>query len=183
MRCLPIALSLAFAAAAASLPAHAGPPAPPLVKFDGAIGVDPLTAAGGVDASNVVRGINPGGRAWVIRKLRATVGTDGRIVAQGTGLLFASGDSIGTRGAVSAVVATLVCGPADATAKRFTSPPAALDAAGNFRIDGMLSEDGVNPAAMPATCDNPALLVRLFNTSAQAAGGWFAAGIPVHDDD
>lgn len=183
MRAIPFVFGLGLAAAAASLPAHAGPPAPPLVKFNGAIGVDPVTGVNGVDQPNVVRGINPGGRAWVIRKLKATVGTDGRIVAQGAGLLFASGEVIGTRGPVSAVVATLACGAADDTAKRFTSPPAALDASGNFRIDGMLSEDGVNPAVMPATCSNPALLVRAYNTTTQIPGGWFAAGIPVQDDD
>jgi hypothetical protein len=181
MRYPSIVLGLALAAA--GLSAHAGPPAPPLVKFNGAIGVDPLTAAGGVDVSNVVRGIAPGGRAWVMRKLKATVGTDGRITVQGAGLLFASGDLIGTRGPVSAVAATLACGPADATARLFTSPSAALDLSGNFRIDGALSEDGSNPAVMPSTCDNPALLVRLFNTTTQAAGPWFAAGIPVRDDD
>ena len=59
-----------------------------LLKFKGAIGVDPLTAAGGVDSLNIVRGINPGGRAWVMRNLDATVYADGYIVANGKGLLF-----------------------------------------------------------------------------------------------
>lgn len=156
---------------------------PPLVTFSGAIGVDPLTAAGGVDVVNTVRGIAPGGRAWVLRKLDARVGADGSIRARGKGLLFTSGDLIGTRGGVAAVVATLSCGAADATARKFTSPSAVLDLAGNFRIQGRLSEDGINPAVMPATCDNPALLIRSFNTTTGAAGGWFAAGIPGDGDD
>jgi len=84
---IPLVLALTVAV---TLSAHAGPPAPPLVKFGGAIGVDPLTAAGGVDVLNIVRGISPGGRAWVQRKLRATVGTDGHIDVQGAGLLLAS---------------------------------------------------------------------------------------------
>lgn len=175
------ALTLALAVTS---PAWAGPKrAAPLASFNGAIGVDPLTAAGGVDTLNVVRGINPGGRAWVLRRLSATVGADGSIRASGRGLLFSSGDLIGTRGTVAAVAATLTCGAADATARKFTSPGVNLDAAGNFSIRGMLSEDGINPAVMPPTCDNPVLLIRAFNTTTGAAGGWFAAGIPGDGDD
>jgi hypothetical protein len=178
-----ILASLALAAAAAT-PAWAdSKAAAPLARFSGAIGVDPLTAAGGVDTLNVVRGINPGGRAWVLRRLSAQVGADGSVRASGRGLLFSSGDLIGTRGAVAAVAATLTCGPADATARKFTSPGVPLDAAGNFSIRGQLSEDGINPAVMPPTCDNPVLLIRAFNTTTGVAGGWFAAGIPGNSDD
>lgn len=169
-------------AAVTSFAAHAGG-VPPLVAFNGAIGVDPLTAAGGVDVPNVVRGINPGGRSWVLRRFSASVGADGSIGARGAGLLLGSGEGIATRGAVTAVVLTLFCGPADATARRFTSPPAALDLAGNFRLKGVLSEDGVNAAVLPPSCDNPQLLVRNFNTTTGVAGGWFAAGIVGRDDD
>jgi hypothetical protein len=174
-------LSLLSLLAVIGATAHAGTPA--FLKFSGAIGVDPLTAAGGVDVSNVVRGISPGGRAWVIRKFSATVGADGSISARGKGLLFSSGDAIATRGSVAAVAVTLFCGAADATARRFTSPGTALDQAGNFSIRGLLSEDGVNAAVLPATCDNPQLLVRAFNATTQTAGGWFAAGIVGDDDD
>lgn len=171
-----------FALSLVAVAAHAGG-TPPLVAFSGAIGVDPLTAAGGVDALNVVRGINPGGRSWVLRKFSAKVGSDGSIGAKGSGLLLGSGEGIATRGTVAAVAVTLFCGPADATARRFTSPSAALDTAGNFSIKGVLSEDGVNPAVLPAACDNPQLLVRSVNTTTGAAGGWFAAGIVETDDD
>jgi hypothetical protein len=155
--------------------------APPLVRFSGAIGVDPVASLN-VATTNVVRGINPGGRHWVLRRLKATVGTDGIISAKGSGLLFGSGDLIGTRGAVASVVATLACGPANATASLFTSPPAELDLAGNFHVKGALSQDGVNAAVLPVTCDNPALLIRSFNTATGLAGNWFAAGIPGDDD-
>src|SRR6185369_16814572 len=94
-----------------------------LVRFEGAIGVDPLTAANGVDVLNVVRGVNPGGRAWVLRKLQASITTDGRISARGAGLLLASGDVIGTRAGITQVLATLACGPTNATAALFHSPP------------------------------------------------------------
>ncbi|MDH5540055.1 MAG: hypothetical protein OEY03_11695, partial [Rhizobacter sp.] len=123
------------------------------------------------------------GRAWVIRKLQATVGADGVINAKGTGLLFSSGDVIGTRGTVASVAATLACGAASASASLFTSAPVPLDLAGNFRIKGALSHDGVNAAVMPATCENPVLLIRGANATTGAVGGWFAAGIPGTDDD
>lgn len=166
--------------AACALPAAAGGPST-LLKFSGAIGVDPLTAAGGVDTTNTVRGIAPGGRAWVLRRFSARIGTDGSVSAKGSGLLLSSGESIATRGGVTAVVVTLTCGPADATARQFTSNSAPLDLAGGFNLQGMLSEDGVNPAVLPVPCDNPQLLVRNFNTSTGAAGGWFAAGIVDND--
>lgn len=154
-----------------------------LVSFSGGIGVEPLTAAGGAHVTNTVRGVAPGGRLWVIRKLSASVGTDGSIVAKGRGLLFGSGDLIGTVGAVTAVSASLFCGPADATALRFDAPSAALSATGDFSIKGVLTQDGINAAVMPPECANPVLLIRNFNTTTGARGGWFAAGIPGGSDD
>ena len=154
---------------------------PPLVLFEGAIGVDPFTGVNGVDVLNTVRGVSPGGRAWVIRKFKARIGIDGSISARGAGLLFASGDVIGTRGPVAAVAATLVCGPADATAAKFTSPPAPLDTAGDFQIKGTLTD--ANGGMVPATCDNPVLLIRAANAATGVAGAWFAAGIVSSGDD
>lgn len=153
-----------------------------LVRFSGAIGVDPVASLN-TATTNVVRGINPGGRHWVLRKLKVTVGTDGSISANGSGLLFGSGELIGTRGTVTRVLATLACGAANSTATLFSSPAADLDLAGNFRIKGALTQDGVNAAVMPPTCDNPALLIRSVNTTTGLAGNWFAAGIPASGDD
>jgi len=173
-RCLSVVL-LALTAASAS----AAQPAV-LLKFKGAIGVDPLTAAGGVDALNVVRGINPGGRAWVMRALDATVYADGYIVAQGKGLLFSSGEAIATPGAVSRIVATLACGAADATAEKFTTDSFPLNAAGNFNIRGSLTgrDASGNLLPFPSTCANPKLLIR-----PSATGGWFAVGVLDSDVD
>jgi len=182
MRPTNVLLALALASALTSLPVLADSPAS-LITFSGGIGVDPLTAAGGVDVLNTVRGINPGGRAWVIRKLSASVSKDGTITARGKGLLLSSGEVIATRATVAAVALPLFCGPADATARRFTSPSGALDTAGNFSIKGVLSEDGINAAVLPAACDNPQLLVRAFNTTTGVVGAWFAAGIVGSDDD
>jgi len=167
---------LAFAAASAM----ADPVA--VLRFEGAIGVDPLTAAGGTDQLNVVRGINPGGRAWVIRKLDATIYSDSNTVIRGKGLLLSSGDVIATRATVTHVAATLACGSADANATRFTTGPAELSTAGNFTIRGPLL-DGANTAVLPATCDNPQLLIRAFNPATGLPGGWFAAGIRSELDD
>lgn len=152
------------------------------VRFSGAIGVDPVASLNPA-TTNIVRGINPGGRQWVLRKLTATVDADGSISAKGSGLLFGSGDLIGTRGAVTSVLATLACGAANSTATLFNSPAADLDLAGNFRIKGALTQDGVNAAVMPPSCENPALLIRSFNTTTGLAGNWFAAGIPADGDD
>jgi len=171
---LPLSLALAAAGASAA-------PAAVILKFNGAIGVDPLSAAGGADVSNVVRGVSPGGRAWVIRKLDAKVFSDATVEIRGKGLLFSSGDVIATRGTVTHVAATLACGAADATALKVSTAPAELNAAGNFTIRGPLL-DGVNTAVLPAACDNPQLLIRGVNSTTGVIGGWFAAGILDLDD-
>ena len=172
---------ITLAALTLSALAFAHPQSKTLVKFEGAIGADPLAAVGTAQQPNIVRGISPGGRAWVLRRLDAAVGKSGHIFARGSGLLLATGDVIGTVGPVTQVAATLACGPA-ATPMLFSSAAAPLDAAGNFRIDSVLTQDGVNPAVLPPTCDNPVLLIRSVGATG-APGAWFAAGIPVLDDN
>jgi hypothetical protein len=137
-----------------------------LVKFDGGIGVIPVSnvnvdAAGVVTVNrNIVRGINPAGQIWVIEDLKADVRADGRIRVRGEGLLLGGGNNIGFN-ANASVIATLHCG----TSEHSTTTPVPLDFNGDFRIDEQLS-----PA--PAACASPVLLIRNANT-----GGWFAAGI------
>jgi hypothetical protein len=144
----------------------------PIVQFNGAIGVDPVAGiSNGAPVINTVRGVAPGGRAWVLRKLRARVDADGSLSAKGSGLLFAGGDAIGSRGAVAAVRATLFCGAGLGVAS--DSATVALDERGNFAINGPLTPVPASP------CLNPVLLIRNGN----AAGAWFAAGIPSEDDD
>jgi hypothetical protein len=172
-------ITVALAAAASCSAALADPVQ--ILAYDGAIGVDPLTAAGGVDVPNTVRGVSPGGRAWVIRKFSAEVYDDASVVARGKGLLFSSGENIGTRGGVTHVAATLACGAPDSTSTKYTTGPFALDLAGNFTIRGFLSADGVNNAVLPSPCENPMLLIRASNPTTGAAGGWFAAGIRALD--
>src|SRR5207248_6876351 len=72
-----------------------------LVRFDGGIGVIPVSSAtvnadGSVTINrNIVRGVNPPGQPWVIAGLEADVETDGQIIVRGQGLLLAGGDNIG----------------------------------------------------------------------------------------
>jgi hypothetical protein len=129
-----------------------------LLRFDGGIGAQPLRAAG---AANEVNDTPPGGRPWVIERLTARVLSDGRISVDGRGLLIAGGANIGT-GAGQSVHARLYCGGV-----KIDSPTLVpLDANGDFRIDDQL------PSAVPNPCASPILLI------INAAGSWFAAGIP-----
>jgi len=158
-----------------------------LVRFEGGIGVDPVSnVAGdpvilvinGVNTTtfpnvirNVVRGVNPPGQIWRIEDLSANVKTDGHIRVDGRGLLLAGGNNIGTNGN-QRVFATLICEATPPFVEHSTSTTGVpLAANGDFRIDDVLSP------APPATCASPVLLIR--NTG----GAWFAAGIPKRDND
>src|SRR3989442_14469175 len=81
-----------------------------LVKFEGGIGVHPVSNVSGTanaDGSfpnvtrNVVRGVNPAGQIWVVAERRARVKADGSIRVDGRGLLLAGGNSIGTNAGAS----------------------------------------------------------------------------------
>jgi hypothetical protein len=140
-----------------------------LVRFDGGIGVIPVSstvanAATGDAVRNDVRGMAPGGQPWVISRLSADVRMDGSISADGRGLLLAGGNGIGTTGG-QVVHATLFCGPAGA-ATAHSSGQVPLEANGDFRIDDMLTP------LPPTTCDTPVLLIL------NSGNRWFAAGIP-----
>ena len=140
-----------------------------LVRFEGGIGVNPVSSAtdAGVAARNIVRGVLPGGQPWVISRLSADVKENGRIRAKGEGLLLGGGDNIGTNGRAS-VFATLFCGdPRSATAHDSTPTGVPLETNGDFRINDVLSP------LPPGVCTNAVLLIRN-----AAGGGWFAAGIP-----
>ena len=147
-----------------------------LVKFDGGIGVIPisnvLVAADGTITvvRNIVRTVNSAGQIWVIADLQADVKADGRIRVDGRGLLLGGGNGIGTN-ANARVFATLICEAAAPFTLRSTNPAGVpLAANGDFRIDDMLS-----PAPGPV-CASPVLLIRV-----TGAGAWFAAGIPKLD--
>ena len=155
-----IAAALALAAAGAQADDR-------LVRFDGGIGVIPVSSGQGTAATatvvnrNIVRGVQPPGQIWVVRELRADVRTDGSISVDGRGLLLGGGNNIGLNAGAS-VFATLNCGTTEHSTTLAGVP---LEPNGDFRIDDVLS-----PA--PAECPSPVLLIR--NAANQA---WFAAGI------
>ncbi len=136
-----------------------------LVRFKGGIGVIPVSNVvvnpdGTITVNrNIVRGVNPAGQIWVIRKLDAKVETNGEIKVKGEGLLLGGGNNIGTN-ANQSVRATLLCGN-----DQHDSDLVPLEPNGDFRIDDVLTP------APPDPCENPVLLIR------NPAGSWFAAGI------
>jgi len=143
-----------------------------LAKFDGGIGVIPVTGGAGTPNAdgtlpnvklNVVRGVPPAG-PWRIADLKAVVDVDGGISVKGKGLLLASGNSIG-QNANASVFATLIC---DATTSfvQHNTGSVALDPNGDFTIS-----DTLDP--VPSECASPVLLIR-----SNGSGVWFAAGIP-----
>jgi hypothetical protein len=171
--------SAALALAALLFAFPAGADEERLVRFDGRIGVIPVsngvvpaglpatTPTAEVVTRNVVRGTPPGGQPWVIDRLRADVDRDGGISVRGDGLLLAGGNNIGTAAGQS-VRARLFCQVPNSNPATFAAHDTGLvplEANGDFRID-----DVVSPAP-PVPCDNPVLLI------VSAGGNWFAAGI------
>jgi hypothetical protein len=177
--------TLLFVAALAPLPAMADDT---LARFDGGIGVIPVSSGVAIVVDkvvqptsdvvnrNVVRGVQPAGQIWVISDLKADVKFDGTIHVVGRGLLLGGGDNVGTN-ANAKVFATLICKAADGTFTLHStdSNDATTDVIdgvplapnGDFRIDDLLSPAPPNP------CVSPVLLIR------NAANlSWFAAGIP-----
>jgi hypothetical protein len=161
-----------------------------LVKFDGAIGADSVSAghqgaagtATGVTL-NIVRGVQPPAQLWRIADFEAEVMADGRIKVTGRGLVFAGGNTIGTALVVTPtggtaglnVFATLICENVPTFVQRNTKLAGVpLAANGDFTIDDMLS-----PPPLPrSSCATPVLLIR-------NAGNlnWFAAGIQKFEDN
>jgi len=167
-------MKVAAIAAALSLAALSANADDRLVRFDGGIGVIPVSSGQGTAATatvvnrNLVRGVQPPGQLWVISSLKADVRTDGSIRVDGRGLLLAGGNTIGTN-ANQSVRATLICDTAivapATTPPLFNSQLVPLEANGDFRIDDVLDP------LPPAECASPVLLIR------NPAGAWFAAGI------
>lgn len=143
-----------------------------LVRFDGGIGVIPVSSVAGVQNDdgtfpnvnrNDVRNVPPAGQIWVISDLKASIGLNGKIKVYGRGLLLGGGNNIGLNGNAS-VFATLFCENLEFSSNLAGVP---LEANGDFRIDDMLTPAPPNP------CNSPVLLIRTAN-----GGRWFAAGIP-----
>jgi hypothetical protein len=152
-----------------------------LARFEGGIGVIPVSSAAGVQNAdgtfpnvnrNVVRGVNPAGQIWVIRKLEAEVKTTGEIKVEGEGLVLGGGNNVG-RATGQRVFATLIYEAAAPFTERnsnLTGVP--LAANGDFEIDDVLTP------APPIPCASPMLLIR---SAAVGNNNWFAAGILEQD--
>jgi hypothetical protein len=160
-----------------------------LVRFDGGIGAIPVSAGVGTDPTattvtrNIVRGVQAPAQIWAIADFKAEVKVDGHIKADGRGLVFAGGNTIGTALVVTPsggtaglkVFATLICENVAPFIERSTPVAGVpLAANGDFTIDDVLSP----PPLPPSSCATPVLLIR--NT---ANLNWFAAGIQKFDDN
>ena len=144
-----------------------------LARFEGGIGVIPVSSAPGPDPTattvnrNIVRTVQPPGQIWRIADLAATVEPDGHITVDGQGLLLAGGNGLGTT-ARQSVFATLICeAAAPFTLHNSNVEGVPLEPNGDFHIDDMLDPP------VPDTCASPVLLIRSANNQT-----WFAAGIP-----
>jgi hypothetical protein len=154
-----------------------------LVKFQGGIGVNPVSSGRGEGGAalpatqtfapevnrNFVRDVSPPGQIWVIKDLKAKIGFDGRAQVKGQGLLLGGGNNVGRVPAGTMVFATLSCGasaPFTFHSTALTGVPLKPD--GSFQIDDTLTGD-----SLPSTCANAVLLIR----STGGARSWFAAGI------
>ena len=144
-----------------------------LAEFEGGIGVIPVSSGVGMLATatdvnrNIVRGVQPAGQIWVIRKLDAKVDTNGNIEVEGEGLVLGGGNNVG-RASGQFVFATLICevGLNSFTLHSSNEFGVQLAPNGDFRIDDVLSP------VPPDPCANPVLFIR------NAANlNWFAAGI------
>ena len=167
-----------------------------LARFDGGIGVDPVSSVAFPTLSssptgqtfenvtrNFVRGVRSSFSIWRIAGLKAAVDTEGRIQVVGTGLVLGGGDQIGQSLGLN-VFATLICETeapfVELNSTDLTTEAGALagsvplDANGDFRIDGTLRSSAGD--LVPSTCDKPVLLIRALPT-----GGWLAAAIPRFD--
>ena len=144
-----------------------------LARFKGGIGVIPVSSGVGTATTaeivnrNIVRGVQPAGQIWVIRKLEAKVKTNGDIEVKGEGLVLGGGNNVG-RATGQSVFATLICEEEMSQFTEHDSDPKGvpLDPNGDFEIDDVLTP------TPPGDCANPVLLIR--NASNQ---NWFAAGI------
>jgi len=140
------------------------------LRFNGAIGVQPLTALG----LNTVLGIEPDAYPWVIKGLQGTVSADGRVSVEVDGLLPAGGGDIGIPGPASEFEVTLFCDGAFVFLGG-SGVPLSNDMS-SFTINTTLGE------RLPSNCSAPTLLIVTdFPCGSGDCPAWYAAGIPVAD--
>jgi hypothetical protein len=123
------------------------------------------TVTGIAQPGNVVGGITGAGQPWSAREGEIFVELDSGVVFfEVRGLVLAGGNSIGTRGSVSLVSGTLVCGPGSPHPVIVRTPFVELDAQGNASGSGTFGPTaGCSPTDV-------AFLFRVQN------GNWIANG-------
>jgi hypothetical protein len=137
--------------------------------------INGVITAPGID--NPVAGISAGAGPWTTTQGSARVNfRSGNVSFFVDGLVLAGGNSVGTPGAVTNVIGTLVCNPGSTTTpgqQVLDTPAVPLSAEGNAQFSGTF-------ASIPA-CNKPVFLIR-------AGTRWIAAGAiritnPTTDDN
>ncbi len=111
-----------------------------------------------------IGGVSSGGAPWVVNRGEASLRSDGHIRVEVQGLLIGVGgpaNLVGTTGPVAMVGATLVCGGSGGTPVPVPDTdltPSPLSSSGNAEINQVVT--------IPPVCFGPAVLVRIFNSSA-----------------
>ena len=154
---IKILLSLAAIAALSSVGARAQARAQNEVNFfaSSVVGSTPGVTVGGVAA---------GGDPWTAKVAAANVSPRGQILVKLVGLVIAAGTGVpanlvGTVGPVKEVAASLVCGGSGGTVVASTGGfPLAADG------DATISAN----VTLPAQCQAPVVLVRIFDPTAAA---------------
>lgn len=114
-------------------------------------------------------GINSGTFAWSTSggASQVNLGT-GAASFHVEGLVINGTSLSGTPGPITNIQGTLVCNPGADGQSLLNTPSVKLDAQGNAQFSGSVG-------TVPASCENPLFLLRIFNPSA-ARGRWIATG-------
>jgi hypothetical protein len=117
-----------------------------------------------IQPGNVVDGISGGGQPWTTQGGEASVDLrTGEVEFDVRGLVLAGGNTIGTPGAISSVMATIACG----TGAVAFGPPVPLSAQGEAHFEGIITP--------PPGCSS-ANIAFLVSISASPANRWIANG-------
>ena len=117
------------------------------------------TLAPSVPTDPAFHAVLPGSAPWMLSRGEVRIKDDGEFDLEVQGLVI---PSLGTPGPVTAIAASLFCGPDTNTAPVFTTNEAPLSSSG----DATISQDVV----LPSTCLAPIVVV---NPDAPSLGGLF----------
>ncbi|HZR59856.1 MAG TPA: hypothetical protein VFA80_02710 [Xanthobacteraceae bacterium] len=160
--CVRATVLFAAMASALLLSALVSPAAADSVRWSTVVGLE--------DANNAVGNIAGGGQPWTTLGGFASVDlASGRVEFEVRGLVLAGGNTIGTPGAITQVMGTVVC-DAGSQNLTFNTPLVTLSPRGDAQFVGI-----IGPIAASCTSSNVAFLIRI------AAGRWIANGAVRND--